>query len=142
MTDSFKVGDIVKHFKYELNTPQEKLQNKYLYQIEGFAKDCDNSDTEYVVYRALYAPFQLWIRKYLEFTAPVDTDKYPDIKQSKRYELVNMNRYLSREDQMAELNRTLAELPLTRSSRKLDQKVIDQAFHKVGRPDVDALPFG
>lgn len=90
MTDSFKIGDIVKHFKYELNTPQEKLQNKYLYQIEGFAKDCDNSDIEYVVYRALYAPFQLWIRKYSEFTAPVDTDKYPNVKQSRRYELVNI----------------------------------------------------
>lgn len=125
MKDPLKIGDIVKHFKYEFCTDSEKLQNKYLYRIEGFATDADDLDTDYVVYRSLYPPFKLWVRKYSEFFEYVDRTSFPDIKQETRYEVVDVNRYIDRSDRFIDLDRILSELPLTRSSRSADQKIIN-----------------
>ena len=70
-------GDIVRHFK-----------GNY-YRIEGIAK---HSETEelMVVYRQLYAPYKLWVRPLEMFNSLVDKNKYPDVKQTYRFELQNI----------------------------------------------------
>ena len=32
-----KIGDIIRHFKFELLSDAEKAQNKYIYRVESFA---------------------------------------------------------------------------------------------------------
>ncbi len=51
------------------------------------AKD-SSSLKEKVVYQAMYAPFDCWVRDLEEFTSEVDKEKYPDAKQSWRFEKV------------------------------------------------------
>ena len=43
---------------------------------------------EYVVYRRLYGDNSLWIREKGMFLSEVDHEKYPDVKQKWRFELV------------------------------------------------------
>lgn len=42
----------------------------------------------YVVYRALYGSFDLYIRPYDMFFSEVDREKYPDVKQVHRFEYI------------------------------------------------------
>ena len=44
---------------------------------------------EYVVYRRLYDDNSLWIREMQMFLSEVDYEKYPDVKQRWRFELVD-----------------------------------------------------
>lgn len=87
MRREFYVGDIIRHFKYETNTESEKLANKYMYEVKGFATNVAN-DELVVVYQALYGDFRLYVRPYSEFMSRVDKEKYPDIKQIYRFERV------------------------------------------------------
>ena len=64
---------IYKHFK----------GNYYL--VEDVAINTED-DSLYVVYRALYDDFKLYIRPLDMFLSPVDKQKYPDIKQEYRFE--------------------------------------------------------
>ena len=64
---------IYKHFK----------GNYYL--VEDVAINTED-DSLYVVYRALYDDFKLYIRPLEMFLSPVDKQKYPDIKQEYRFE--------------------------------------------------------
>lgn len=84
----FEVGDIVKHFKREL-IPQRDRAHKpqYLYEIvSSCAHSCDAFGSEYVVYRALYPPYDTFVRHKADFTSKVDREEYPDIKQEYRFE--------------------------------------------------------
>ena len=80
----FNVGDIVKHFKRE-TVKDYYNDNKYLYQIKGFAKHTETNE-EFVIYQALYQPFETHARPYEMFMDKVDKDKYPNIKQKYRFE--------------------------------------------------------
>ena len=84
--DRIKVGDIVKHFKYESLSEKEKSSNMYLYKILSFSV---NTETEerMVNYMALYGNFQIYTRPYDMFISKVDTIKYPKIKQKYRFEV-------------------------------------------------------
>lgn len=82
--NNFKVNDMVQHFKRETLDETEYATNKYLYIIEGFAKHTE-TDEDMVVYRALYAPYTLYVRPMSLFCSKVDKVKYPDIKQEYRF---------------------------------------------------------
>lgn len=74
-----KIKGIYKHFK----------GNYYL--IEDVAIGSED-DKEYVVYRALYGENKLYIRELEMFLSLVDKNKYPNVKQEYRFELVeNIN---------------------------------------------------
>jgi len=80
-----QVGSIVKHFKFETLTDEEKAQNKYIYRVEDFAIDADDPSNTIVIYRAMYGKFNLYARPYSSFVEKLDKDKYPGIQQEYRF---------------------------------------------------------
>lgn len=79
----FEPGDIVQHFKREtISNPQS---NDYLYEIIGKAKHTETGE-ELMIYRALYGKKELYARPLKMFYSLVDREKYPDIKQTYRFE--------------------------------------------------------
>jgi hypothetical protein len=71
-----KIHGIYKHFK-----------NKF-YIVEDVAFHSENQE-EYVVYRRLYGDNSLWIREKNMFLSEVDKEKYPNVNQKWRFELVD-----------------------------------------------------
>ena len=78
MERTIKIKGIYKHFKGNL------------YYVEDVAKNSEDEKL-YVVYRQLYGDNSLWIRPLDMFLSEVDHDKYPDIKQKYRFELLENN---------------------------------------------------
>lgn len=78
-----KVNEIYKHFK----------GNNY--QVIAIAYDSEtNSDLEprkLVVYKALYGDNKIWVRDYDMFNSLVDKEKYSNVEQKYRFELVDKN---------------------------------------------------
>lgn len=70
-----KIKGVYKHFK-----------GKY-YIVEDIAIHSED-DKQYVVYRALYGDHILYIRPLDMFLSPVDKEKYPNIDQKYRFELI------------------------------------------------------
>jgi len=92
--DYFKPGDIVKHFKREMQSPDDlaKIPNIYVYEIVGVATHSETRD-ELVIYKALYdkdqrGNYKLYARPLDMFISEVDHKKYPKIKQKYRFEKV------------------------------------------------------
>ena len=81
------IGDIVQHFKRETLSDEEKVTNKYLYQIKGFAEHTETGEN-LVIYQALYSPFKTYARPHVIFIGEVNKQKYHDIKQKYRFEKV------------------------------------------------------
>lgn len=79
-----KIGDIVRHFKYETISDEERNQNKYLYRIENIAEHTETGEI-LVIYQALYFPFSTYARPLKMFYEEVDHEKYPYIKQKLRF---------------------------------------------------------
>ncbi len=90
-TRNLNVGDVVRHFKYETLSEEEKRENKYTYVIRAFARHTETEE-ELVVYQALYGDFGTYARPKTMFLGEVDREKYPDIKQRYRFERVEGNR--------------------------------------------------
>ena len=80
-------GDIVRHFKRETLSEEDKERNIYLYKIVGLAKHTETKEMV-VVYQSLYGDFDMFVRPYEMFIGKVDKEKYPDIKQVYRFEKV------------------------------------------------------
>ena len=80
----FQAGDLVCHFKRELVDPTTL---EYLYKIITFASHTETGE-KLVIYQALYAPFKICARPYDMFVSEVDREKYPDIKQKFRFEVI------------------------------------------------------
>lgn len=70
-----KVGRVYRHFKGKL------------YLVLDLATHSETGE-QYVVYKALYGGCKTYIRPYLMFASGVDHEKYPDVKQTFRFELV------------------------------------------------------
>ncbi len=81
---TFRAGDIVRHFKRETVDPET---DKYLYMIVGEATHSETRE-RMMVYAALYGDGALFVRPLEMFLSEVDREKYPDIKQKYRFELV------------------------------------------------------
>ena len=75
------VGKKYRHFKGNL------------YEVLLIAYDSEsNNDKEYrkvVIYQALYGDNLKWARDYDMFNSLVDKEKYPEVKQEYRFELVD-----------------------------------------------------
>ena len=80
----FRAGDIVRHFKRESVDPDS---DKYLYRIVGEATHSETRE-KMMVYTALYGDGGLFVRPLEMFLSEVDHEKYPEIKQKYRFELV------------------------------------------------------
>ncbi|MBR5420958.1 MAG: DUF1653 domain-containing protein [Lachnospiraceae bacterium] len=83
--ECFHSGDIVRHFKREMLSPEEKATNKYLYRVIGEAEHTESGE-KLMVYQALYGDFRVYARPYEMFMEKVDRGKYPDIMQEYRFE--------------------------------------------------------
>ncbi len=76
-------GTIVSHFKHDPASQPDPMQ--YLYEIVGVALHSETREP-LVVYRALYGDKGLFCRPKEMFLSPVDREKYPDAKQTYRFE--------------------------------------------------------
>jgi hypothetical protein len=91
---NFKKGDIVKHFKRELMTKEEldENPNKYLYEIIGTSRHTESKE-EMMIYKPLYYTEYVdgvdYAARPLDmFLSEVDHEKYPEVKQKYRFELI------------------------------------------------------
>lgn len=58
------------------------------YVVEGVATHSETGE-QLVVYRALYGDRQLYVRPIEMFLSPVDREKYPDVLQEMRFQLLS-----------------------------------------------------
>lgn len=78
---------MVRHFKWETLTKEEKESKRYMYLIIGVAIHSETRE-QFMVYKALYDDEELFIRPLDMFLSEVEHDKYPYIKQKYRFEVV------------------------------------------------------
>lgn len=74
MMDELKIKGIYKHFKGDY------------YLVEDIALSSEDGVTKYVIYRKLYEDGGLYIRELSDFLEDVNKDKYPNVKQKKKFE--------------------------------------------------------
>lgn len=81
MERKIEIGKTYKHFKGNL------------YKVLDIVYDSEsNNDKEYkkiVIYQALYGEHLKWARPYDMFNSLVDKEKYPNVNQKYRFELVD-----------------------------------------------------
>jgi len=69
-------GQVYKHFKGNI------------YKVLLIACDCEDLE-KIVVYQDINNDDKIWVRKYNDFISKVDKNKYPDVLQEYRFELVD-----------------------------------------------------
>ena len=90
MNERLKVGDIVRHFKWNTLPDGDKRRNIYKYKILAFATHTETKE-KMVVYQALYSDsmmginFDIFVRPYDMFMSEVDKNKYPELYTVQRY---------------------------------------------------------
>ncbi len=80
----------------QINRVYRHFKGNY-YLVLDVAYNSENNE-KYVVYRALYGDNKLWIRPYDMFMSEVDHEKYPDVKQKYRLELVDIDKKIDFKD--------------------------------------------
>ena len=90
-------GDIVKHFKWETLTEEQQKMSFYKYQVLDFANHTETGEL-LVIYRVLYDCAELelnvncgdvYARPFDMFMGKVDKEKYPNITQKYRFEVIS-----------------------------------------------------
>ena len=83
----FTAGDVVRHFKRELLSPEElsAQPEMYLYDILGLAEHTESGEM-LMIYRPRYGEKKLYARPLEMFLSEVDREKYPQVKQHYRFE--------------------------------------------------------
>lgn len=84
----FIPGMTVRHFKAEFNTPEQELQNNYYYKILGTGKHSETGE-KLMIYQALYNDHYICARPYSMFESKVDKEKYPNVKQEYRFQIIH-----------------------------------------------------
>ena len=73
---------------------REILEKREYHHFKGnnyrvlFIATHSETDEKMVVYEALYDDHKIYVRPYDMFNSLVDKDKYPDVKQEYRFELI------------------------------------------------------
>mgnify|MGYP002680687434 FL=1 len=75
-----KIGNQYHHFK----------GNNYLVLHIAYDSETnhDEKPRKLVVYEALYGEHKIWVRDYDMFASKVDKEKYPNVEQEYRFELI------------------------------------------------------
>lgn len=81
-------GTIVRHFKRETLSAEEKKTNRYLYVVRDMAHHTETGEL-LVIYQALYGEFGTFARPAEMFFSELDRAKYPEIRQRMRFEAVS-----------------------------------------------------
>lgn len=90
MEDRFQPGDLAQHFKRTILSAQALRNdpNLYLYDIVGTAEHTETGE-KLMIYRPRYGEKKLYARPLEMFLSPVDSVKYPDVKQKYRFEKID-----------------------------------------------------
>ena len=74
--------------RVQINRIYRHFKGDY-YLVEGVAKFSED-ESDLVIYRRLYGDGSLWARPLDMFLSEVDHEKYPDVKQQYRFQLMEI----------------------------------------------------
>lgn len=81
---NIKIGDIVRHFKWEYMSDDLRDKNIFTYKVLGFGIHSETRENM-VIYQELYSPFETCILPYYKFMNEIDHEEYPNTKQVFRF---------------------------------------------------------
>ena len=117
--------------------PQEMYRHfkGNIYQIRCLAKHSETGEMM-VVYQAMYDTFQIYVRPLDMFMEEVDHDKYPDIKQKYRFELLQDTENTAEPDAARDLEQVIEQI---RTETESTQEVSAQTAESDEQVHIDPL---